>query len=73
LSKISVLCNDAVNCQHHTVLVVDECKVWGIGGITLTGKLKCSERNLSQHHFIHSNSDMNQPWIKPGLLQWEAS
>jgi hypothetical protein len=39
--------------------MIDKCKVWGIGGIILTGKLKYSKRDLSQCHFVHYSSDMN--------------
>jgi len=62
LPKVRVLCNDAVSCQHHILSVVDEFKLWGIGGITLSGKLKYSERNLSQHHFIHSQVGHEPVW-----------
>jgi hypothetical protein len=36
-------------------------------------KLKYSEKNLSQHHFVHQKSHIEWPGIEPGASHWEAS
>jgi hypothetical protein len=46
---------------------------WSTGGMKLTGeKPRCSEKPLSQCHFVHHNSHMDRPGIDPRPPRWEA-
>ena len=36
-----------------------------LGGVTLTGRLECSEKSLFQYHFVHHESYVDWPGIEP--------
>jgi hypothetical protein len=52
----------------------EKCKntVWSFDGMTATGRLKYSEKDLAQFHFIHHKSHMDGPGIDVGPPRLEA-